>query len=148
MNKKKGCSTEDRKETDWKLIQAEYCTGTASLRELAKKHGVAASNICMRSKKEGWVKSVEAIEREISKRVIEHTVQERCSNNERALRCATKLLAKIEGSIELAREKDVSALKGLVASLKDLRDLGVFIITSEDNNVNIAIDEKGDEYAD
>jgi len=148
MNTKAKCSTKERKETDWKLIQAEYCTGTASLRELAKKHGVTASNICMRSKKEGWVKKAEAIEQEISKRVIAHTVQERCSNNERAMRCATKLLAKIEGSIEQVKDKDVGALKSLVASLKDLKDLGIFVITNEDNNITITVDDKGEGYAD
>ena len=148
MNTKANCSTKERKETDWKLIQAEYCTGTASLRELAKKHGVTASNICMRSKKEGWVKKAEAIEQEISKRVIEHTVQERCSNNERALRCATKLLTKIEGSIDQVKDKDVGALKSLVASLKDLKDLGIFVIVSEDNNIKVEMSEDTDAYSD
>lgn len=147
MNKNEQCSKE-RKETDWKLIQAEYCTGTSSLRELAKKHGVTASSICMHSKKEGWVKQVEAIEQEISKRTIEHTVQMRVSNNERAMRMTTRLLAKIEESIEVVNKKDVGALKGLVASLKDLQELGVFKLQNEDNNVKIEIAEEGENYAD
>ena len=147
MNKKERCSAE-RNQTDWKLIQAEYCTGTASLRQLAKKHGVTASSICMHSKKEGWVKQVEAIEQEISERVKEHTVQMRVNNNERAMRMTTKLLGKIEESIEVCNKKDVSALKGLVASLKDLQELGVFRIENSDNDVKIEVSEEGENYAD
>lgn len=102
----------------------------------------------MHSKKEGWVKQVEAIEQEISERVKEHTVQMRVNNNERAMRMTTKLLGKIEESIEVCNKKDVSALKGLVASLKDLQELGVFRIENSDNDVKIEVSEEGENYAD
>jgi hypothetical protein len=45
---------------DWELIEKEYRLGQFTLRQLAATHGVQASAISRRSKKEGWVQDKSA----------------------------------------------------------------------------------------
>lgn len=51
---------ENEKRIDWNAIRAEYATGSAGYRELAKKYGVAFGTLRYRAQKEEWVKKREA----------------------------------------------------------------------------------------
>ena len=40
--------------TDWTKLRLEYVHGTATMRELADKHGIKAAGLMRRAAKEGW----------------------------------------------------------------------------------------------
>lgn len=44
--------------SDWSAIEAAYTLGTASIRQIARDHGVTDAAIRKKAKKEGWVRTV------------------------------------------------------------------------------------------
>ena len=138
----------EAKKADWILIKSEYMSNVLTLRQLAKKHGVCASTICERAKREGWQKDVQDVQTEANKRLKEAAVNAYVTNGELAMAAGVNLLEKTKAGIANCKEKDVGALKGYASVLKDLKDMGIFTIATEDSNIKIEIGEKGEEYAD
>ena len=135
------------KNPDWKLIQSEYLTGALTLRELGLKYGVSAPCICQYAKRHNWKKDSEEIERTVNERVKSAVINAKMSNNERALKVSNELLVKIEEAVKIAKPKDIGALKGLVASMKDLKEMGVYQLANSESDIKVEI-LGGDDYAD
>lgn len=138
----------EAKKVDWILIKSEYLSNTLTLRQLAKKHGLGASTICEKAKREGWQRDIQDIRTTANERLKEAAVDAYVTNGELALAAGVSLLEKTKSGIENCKEKDVGALKGYASVLQILKDMGVFTIVSEDANIKIDIGEKGEEYAD
>ena len=135
------------KKPDWILIKSEYLSNTLTLRQLAKKYGVCASSICEKAKRDGWQREVKDVQTEANKRLKEVAVKTYVTNGELAMAAGVRLLEKTKDGIANCKEKDVGALKGYASVLKDLKDMGIFTIVSEDSNVTIEIGEEGSQYA-
>lgn len=132
---------------DWDVIKSEYYSNSMTLRQLALKYGVSAPAICKRAKKEHWQKEIDEIEKSVNERIKESVVNAKMTNNERALRMSQDLLIKIDEAIQVVKPKDVGALKGLVASMQGLKEMGVYQLASEDNNIKVEISSDLDDYA-
>ena len=131
----------------WDAIKTEYLADTLSYRALGKKYGVDYTAICRKAKKENWDAVKLNIQRDAEERVHSFIVDTKVSNSERAMRMTETLLSKIEDAINSATRKDVSSLKGLVTSLKDLNEMGVFNVVND--SADIKVEMQGlDDYAD
>lgn len=49
-----------RKPIDWERVEADYCAGVKSLREIAAEHGITEGTIRARAKKNDWPRNVAA----------------------------------------------------------------------------------------
>ena len=49
-----------RKPVDWERVEADYCAGVKSLREIAAEHGITEGTIRARAKKNDWPRNVAA----------------------------------------------------------------------------------------
>lgn len=132
----------------WEAIKTAYLTGNYTLRQLSATHGVDKSAICRKAKKENWDAIRDKLEREAQERIENAIVDTKVSNNERVARMTSTLLDKLEQAINTCSRKDVSAMRGITTSLKDLQEMGVFKVT-ETEDADIRVDMGSvDEYSD
>lgn len=73
-----GKKTSETKEIDWLQIEADYCVGLLTLREIADKNpGVSHVTILRRAKKEGWVQDLsERVKKRAEQLVTKRTLTE------------------------------------------------------------------------
>ena len=134
---------------DWIKIKYEFISEEMTMRELSRKYNVAVSAISTRAKKEGWVKQQGKIKEQTDARLEQKAIDHRVSNTERAMNCIDTLLVKIEKGVKTINPKDIGAIKSMVASLKDLRDLGVYEVTDKAGaDIKVEMGEEASEYAD
>lgn len=120
---------------NWSKIRAEYVTGNVSQRELAKKHGVSASQIAAHASNEGWVakrrahrsKTAEKAEQKAAERQAE-AISGQLEDIRKAGDNLAALIAEVsaEGkSVRVGRSKkaDTKAIKNLTGALKDVLDV-------------------------
>lgn len=121
----------------WDSVKTEYLTGTTPLRELGKKYGVDYTTICKKAKKENWNALKQIVQQEADERTKAFVVDIKISNNERAINITNTLLAKLEDSANTVKSKDISAIKGIVASLQGLREMEVFKLVNENADIKV-----------
>lgn len=135
--------------TEWDTIKKEYCTSKISMHNLAKKYGVAVSTISRRAKLEQWNRITEQIEKEAEQKLIASVAETRASNADKAQRILDKLMDKLDASIEVVKDGDVQSLKQLVSAMKDLKDMAVYDINTNDKEITVTFASKeGADYAD
>lgn len=147
-------SYEDRKtkaassSANWNDVRKDYIANKMGMRELSRKYGYAVSTISERAKKEGWKRTAEQVERQTEQKLIEQVAKAQASNADKAMRIISKLMDKIEESIEVIPKGDMQALKQAVASVKDLNEMGVFEVLTDSRDVEITFGKGAEDYAD
>lgn len=142
QTKKKGVS-----HTPWEKIKNEYLTTGATMRALSRKYHLAVSTISSRAKKEGWQKIQQEITYKVSDKIEQKIVDTRVSNTDKAMQILNTLMDKINEAVNEVNPKDTGAIKTLVASMKDLKELAVFETESKEDVVIVRF-EGGEDYAD
>lgn len=138
---------ERRMKADWEKIRIEYISGIETMRGLSRKYGLSVSTISARAKRDGWKQDAKGLSDKITEKCEQVMVDRALSNQEKALTIIDELLDKMAQAVRYVDKKDVPAMKNLVQSMKDLKDLGVFETDRKDNEIVIRI-EGGDDYAD
>lgn len=133
---------------NWNDIRKDYVCNKIGMRELSRKYGYAVSTISERAKKEGWKRTAEQIEIETEQKLIKEVSDAKASNSDKAMRIIGKLMDKIEKTIEVIPEGDMQSIKQAVSAMKDLRDMSVFEVMAESNNISVTFGEGVEDYAD
>lgn len=55
-----------RKPIDWERVEADYCAGVKSIREIARENGVTDTGVRDKAKKAGWVRTDRTKERQVA----------------------------------------------------------------------------------
>lgn len=120
---------------NWGRIRAEYVTGRLGQRELAKKHGVSASQLAEHASKEGWVQRRREHRRKTAERAeqkaMERQAEDMADKLDDVRKAGDKLAALIAevseetSSLRVGRTKkvDTRALRNLTGALKDVLDV-------------------------
>lgn len=131
----------------WKKIRDEYVGSDASMRELSRKYGLSVSCISDKAKKEGWKALKQQINEKAEQKIVESLSDKQASNTEKAVAILNTLMDKINEAVNEVNPKDTGAIKTLVASMKDLKELAVFETESKEDVVIVRF-EGGEDYAD
>ncbi len=120
---------------NWSKIRAEYVAGSMSQRELAKKHGVSASQLAARASKEGWVEKRKnhrgRVAEKAEQKLLERNagvIADQLNDIRKAGDNLATLIAAVSGeakSIRVGRSKkaDTKAIKNLTSALRDVLDV-------------------------
>ncbi|WP_458397426.1 hypothetical protein [Anaerotignum sp.] len=129
------------KDVNWAEVKSEYLTTEISLERIADKYGISRSTIKRRSVKEGWVEEKasrkEEVVNEVIQRVVETETEKAVNRLENLQGTANRLGELIRAEIEsawtrrearmkvgaLITETDVTILKGLTSTLKNLAEV-------------------------
>lgn len=111
----------------WERMRTEYITDdTCSYRSLEKKYGVPFSRIRSKGYEEKWGQQRAEYKSKSAQKSVDSLSDQYAENCARAFRVANSLLEKIEKSVKELDVKDVKNLKLLTASIRDLKEIGVF----------------------
>lgn len=111
----------------WEKMKIEYITNDkCSYRSLEKKYGIPFSRIRSRGHDENWQQQRAEYKSKAAQKSIDSLSDQFAEDCTRAFRVASSLLEKIEESVKELNAKDVKSLKLLTASIKDLKEIGVF----------------------
>lgn len=113
-------------EATWDAIRTEYITTDASYKALAKLYGVPFSQIRARSVEEDWIKKRKEFVEKRRKEAIEKAHEFYNDENDRTIRIASKLLDKIEVSVDALLPEDRDGIKKLTSAISDLKNIGIF----------------------
>lgn len=120
---------------NWSKMRAEYVTGSASQRELAKKYGVSASQVAEHASNEGWAKKRREYRRKTEAKAVQkaqerkaETMAAQLSDIGTAAENLSALIAEVSTeakSLRVGRSKkaDTKAIRNLTGALKDLADV-------------------------
>lgn len=131
---------------NWDEIRTEYVSSDVSLRSLARKYGVSPSTITKRCKKEDWESEREAITSKSNQEVIAQTIDTRKSIAEKCIRILGKMVDKVEESVDIVEPDDISGKKQIVSMLKDLQEMGAFVLQEETQDNALTIRFETDDY--
>jgi hypothetical protein len=132
----------------WDAIKTEYLANVLSYRAIGKKYGVDYTAICRKAKREHWDELRDVIQRDVDERMRNAVVDTKVSNTQRAIDMTNALMVKLENAISLVGKTNVSAMRSIVSSMKDLNEMGVFAVHNEDS-ADIRVELQGaDDYAD
>lgn len=131
---------------NWDEIRTEYVSTDVSLRSLARKYGVSPSTITKRCKKEDWESERETITSKSNQEVIAQTIDTRKSIAEKCIRILGKMVDKVEESVDIVEPDDISGKKQIVSMLKDLQEMGAFVLQEETQDNNLIVRFEVDDY--
>lgn len=130
----------------WEEIKTGFLSGQ-TMRSLARQFNVGTSTISERAKKDRWKEDAKRISEIVASESERRIVSVRVSNNEKAAFILNTLMEKMEQAAETVNRKDVVAMKSLVASMKDLRDLGAFDVKKQNADIEIKLQGETDDLA-
>lgn len=134
---------------DWELIKTEYLSTKISLRKLSEKYSVPITTLQKTSKREGWIELRKQIEVKSNQKTVENISDSNANNTEKAMNIINILMEKAQKTAEMISAGDVYAIKQMVGTMKELKDLGVYQIDNHDNEIVVVFeDEEGSSYAD
>lgn len=130
----------------WNQIKKEYVTGQKGIRELAREYGLSSSTICEKAKREGWKEKAEQLERKAERIMEEKALNQAATNADLAAKTLHALLVKVAEAVEVIDAQDTNATKQLTQCMKDLKDMGVFAVVTEDSGASISLGEELSDY--
>ena len=153
----------------WEKIKQEYVTTDISIRGLQRKYGIPFNRVRDRAEAEGWNAEREELNQKINHKSLDLVADIKANECARAFRIANKVLDKLEEVVENIDPKEYEVekrLRSVTASIKDLKEIGVFRSAldqaeqearinklrkdaeeeNKDTNITVVI-ENGDEYA-
>ena len=108
---------------DWNKIKTEYVTTDTSYRKLAKKYDVSVTQISNKSKAEGWVSEREQFLKKTYTKTLDAIISAQAKRVERIQTITDKILNKLEKSVDIMDEEDLSAYRQITSALKDNKEL-------------------------
>lgn len=108
-----------RKPIDWERVEADYCAGVKSLREIAKECGVTESGIRDRAKKRGWSRNLSAkVASRAEKLLRNHELRKELrSETDASERAVIDASAQAIVNVKLGHRKSISRQRELVERL-------------------------------
>lgn len=137
---------EDYGKEFWDKLKEEYITSEISIRGLGRKYDVSYNCVRIEASQEGWAELREEYKKNCNQKAIEALVDYRAAKEEDALSIVSCLIDKVAQAVALVQPQDVGALKQLTSTLKDLKDIGVFTVSTEDDKIVSVIMEDMDDY--
>lgn len=114
-------------ETTWESIKQEYISSLdSSYKALATLHGVPYTQVRNRALEERWPELKAAYQEQLVKDAIQSSKDFQKNENDRTFRIASKLLDKIEQSVEELIPADRDGIKKLTSAIMDLKNIGIF----------------------
>jgi ribosomal protein S15P/S13E len=113
----------------WDMLRIEYVSSDVSIRGLEKKHGISYSMIRTRCQNEKWLEQRDAFKREAFSRSVEKVAEHQSEECSRAFRLASKVMSKLEETIDQINPADEAAtrnLKNITSAIKDLKEIGIY----------------------
>ena len=108
---------------DWNKIKTEYVTTDTSYRKLAKKYDVSVTQISNKSKAEGWVSEREQFLKKTYTKTLDAIISAQAKRVERIQTITDKILNKLEKSVDIMDEEDLSAYRQITSALKDIKEI-------------------------
>jgi len=108
---------------NWQEIKQEYATTNVSYRFLAKKHNVSYTELSKHGREENWRAERENYLSKTYSKTIEKLANAQADRVARLQTITDKMLNKIEKSIDLIQEADLSAYRQVTAALKDIKEI-------------------------
>lgn len=108
---------------------------------------MSVSTISARCKREHWKEDVSTLRGSVTEKCEQLLLDRVASNQQKAQNIIDELLEKMKTAVRYIDKKDVGAMKNMVQSLKDLKDLGVFETDKKDTEIVIRIEGGEDDYA-
>ena len=111
----------------WEKMKTEYITDDkCSYRSLEKKYGIPFSRIRSKGHEEKWQQQRAEFKSKAAQKSIDSLSDQYAEDCTRAFRVASSILEKIEESVKELSAKDTKGLKLLTASIRDLKEIGMF----------------------
>lgn len=126
-----------RSDINWRDIELEFRLGLLSVRELARKHGIADSNLRARAKREGWSREEGCAARAAAREaVVADTIEAaREIAAQIGAQQAQSYRAAVEQTVltalEVTREHQLAARRGMNVNLALLRELELACINAD-----------------
>ena len=108
-------------------MKTEYITDDrCSYRSLEKKYGIPFSRIRSKGHEEKWQQQRAEFKSKAAQKSIDSLSDQYAEDCTRAFRVASSILEKIEESVKKIDARDTKGLKALTASIRDLKEIGIF----------------------
>lgn len=133
------------KKVDYREIKKEYCTTNATIGQLAKKYGLAKSSISRKIKAEGWDRKRAECYEKATDRQIDSIIVAQGDAWERTQLAMLRILDKKLALLEQGKG-DVTYPQ-MAKAIKDMRDMGMFGPTIQEQKNNIEIKKMEKELA-
>lgn len=105
---------------DWDAIKTQYITGTASVREISKNHGVSEGRIYRKASSEGWKKLRQKVREKTEEKYVTRCARTRAREltviSSAAEKMAALLVRTVDELAAMPAETRVKSLKGLAAT--------------------------------
>lgn len=104
---------------DWERVEADYCAGIKSLREIAAEHGITEGTIRARAKKKDWPRNVAAKVAAKAEKILRNDALRSELRSEKAIseRELVEASAQAIVSVKLSHRKSISRQRELVERL-------------------------------
>lgn len=118
-----------RSDIPWAEVQVDYSLGLLSIREIARKHGIADSNLRSKAKQEGWSRGNGEAARVATREALVAAANERACQlgaeigAQQAQSYRERLEEEVLSAIEVVREHQLTARRGMQVAMKLLKEL-------------------------
>ena len=109
----------DRKPIDWERVEADYCAGVKSIREIARENGVTDTGVRDKAKKAGWSRSLTGKVAAKAERLLRNEALRSQLRTEKAAsdRELVEASAQAIVNVKLSHRKSISRQRDLVERL-------------------------------
>lgn len=132
-----------RAEIDWEAIERDYRLGQLTVREIARRNGIAASSITRRAARDGWVRDLtDEVRRRTRAELLRNAPS---ATPERNTPTREDVDVAVKTNVQLVREhrSDIGANRSAVTKLiKELHDTITHIDDIEDDIIEATADDK------
>lgn len=113
---------------DWEKIKIEYITDPrTSYRSLASKYGVSMTQICNRSKAEGWIALRKQYLSDLETKTLDTLKDQQVAQMTKVKDTAYALLGKLQKAVDSVDSeqlvRNVKLARGLTGALRDIKEL-------------------------
>jgi hypothetical protein len=120
-----------RTDIDWGAVQVDVSLGAVSMRQIAKKHGIAESNLRAKAHREGWSRGTGEAVRQATQQALAATAMAKATQigaeigAEQVRLYEAGLKEATLTAVEVSREHQMAARRGMAAALGLLSELEV-----------------------
>lgn len=128
-------------------VRNEYISSKISLRKLAEKYGIAFSTIQKAARREGWNDMRSQVEAKSNQITIERCADQRSRNSEKAALIMQEIIDKLLEAAKMLTPSDVQAARQIIATMKDLKEIGAFAVdVTDESGISVSFEEEVEEY--
>lgn len=135
-------------EINYDAIRTEYLASDVTFASLAKKYGVDRTSISRKAKKDHWDEEKSRLRIRAHEVVQERTIDAQVSLADRCMNILNIMVGKVTEAAQGVQPDDIRAQKDIMSMVKDLNEMGAFVLqeSAEDNVLTVRFET--DDYAD